>query len=101
MNIAYTTNELFAAKVAASICSVFENNKGMDEIIIYIIGEGLSDKTIENYDKLSRKYKRDIRIIQLDDINKYLDFDYCCQACIRPNASGRNRENIIFRWRYD
>ena len=76
MNIAYTTNELFAAKVAASICSVFENNKGMEEIIIYIIGEGLSDKTIENYDKLSRKYKRDIRIIQLDDINKYLDFDF-------------------------
>lgn len=76
MNIAYTTNELFAAKVAASICSVFENNKDMEEIVIYIIGESLSDKTIENYDKLSRKYKRDIRIIQLDDINKYLDFDF-------------------------
>ena len=27
MNILYTTNDKFVAKVAASICSVFENNK--------------------------------------------------------------------------
>lgn len=76
MNIAYTTNELFAAKVAASICSVFENNRLMKEIVVYIVGEGLTKETIENYHKLSLKYKRDIKIIQLDDINKYMEFDF-------------------------
>ena len=37
MNIVYTTNDLFCAKVGASICSIFENNKSADDITIFII----------------------------------------------------------------
>ena len=58
MNIVYTTNDLFCAKVGASICSIFENNKSADDITIFIIGQSLSTKNIKNYniDELKKVY---------------------------------------------
>ena len=44
MNIVYTTDEAFTDKVAAGICSVFENNKEMEQINVYIVGQNLSGK---------------------------------------------------------
>ena len=52
----YTTNEAFVAKVAASICSVFENNKEIDEIRVFIVGQGISKESKNKFLELADKY---------------------------------------------
>lgn len=76
MNIVYTTNEAFVAKVAASICSVFENNKQMDEIRIFIVGQEISAESKRKFLEMAGKYKRKIDIIPLQSINTYIEFEY-------------------------
>lgn len=43
MNVAYHSSDSFASILATSIASLFENNKGMDEIHVYIIEEKITD----------------------------------------------------------
>lgn len=76
MNILYTTNEAFTGKVATGICSVFENNKDMEQLVVYIIGQGLSEESVCKYRKIEKKYKRKIEIIQIEDMMTYVDFDF-------------------------
>lgn len=76
MNILYTTNDKFVAKVAASICSVFENNKQEKDICIYIIGQGISKENIHRFDKLQSKYNRRIEILEMKEVSDYLDFSF-------------------------
>lgn len=76
MNILYTTNSKFVGKVAASMCSVFENNKDMEQIVVYIVGQNLSEDECEKFNYLGEKYHRGIVIIELGDINSYFDFEF-------------------------
>lgn len=76
MNIVYTTNEAFVAKVAAGICSVFENNKDMSEIRIFIIGQELSEDSKIKFNTIAEKYKRIITIVPLEKLERYLDFEF-------------------------
>lgn len=76
MNIFYTTDSRFAAKVAASICSVFENNFKMDQINIYIIGQNLTKRECENFSLLGRQYKRNISVIEMGEVSRYIDFPF-------------------------
>lgn len=76
MNILYTTNELFTGKVATSICSVFENNKDLEEINVYIIGQNLSSESCNRFAKMERKYKRKIQILPLNDLSEYFAFSF-------------------------
>lgn len=76
MNIMYTTNGNFVGKVATSICSVFENNKNMDEITVFIVGQGLTEEDNEKFLKIGDYYKRKIVLIELGEISSYIDFDF-------------------------
>ena len=76
LNIVYTTNEAFVAKVAASICSVFENNKEIDEIRVFIVGQGISKESKNKFLELADKYNRIIEIIPLQSIDTYIDFEF-------------------------
>ena len=42
LNILYTANDPFAAKVAAAICSIFENNKHVKELTVYILTDHMN-----------------------------------------------------------
>lgn len=76
MNIVYTTNEAFVAKVAASICSVVENNKEADDIRIFVMGQGLSEKSCKRLNKLVSRYGRALEIIPLENVWSFFDFDF-------------------------
>lgn len=76
MNILYTTNSKFVGKVAASICSVFENNRDMDTIKIYIIGQELTEEECLKFNTLGEQYNREIVIIALDNISQYFKFTF-------------------------
>lgn len=76
MNILYTTNNRFVDKVATSICSVFENNREAEDIMIYIIGQNISEENQAGFLKMAKKYNRKICVIPLGDLSGYFEFEF-------------------------
>lgn len=66
MNILYQFNEKYAPFAGVSITSLLENNKLVPEIIVYILGEGLSEKSENLFIALAKKYNRNIVFIDTD-----------------------------------
>ena len=76
MNILYTLNDKFVPQVAAGICSICENNKSMDEIHFFIISNGITEDNKSKLKDFIGKYNRKITIKELENINKYFDFEF-------------------------
>lgn len=76
MNIVYTLNNKFVPQVAASICSVCENNTNFDQIIFYLFSMKISNENKKNLSKLIKKYNRECKIIELENLNDYFDFKF-------------------------
>ena len=74
MNILYTTNDIFCSKVGTAICSVFENNKSMEDIHIYIIGQDISSENKQRFQNLAVQYSRLITVIDLGNLKNYFSF---------------------------
>ena len=74
MNIVYTLNDKFVPQVAASICSICENNKE-EKITFYIISLNIEKYNKQNLSKLVEKYKNDIKIIELENLEKFFNVD--------------------------
>lgn len=68
MNVLYQHDNNYAVYGGVSIFSLFVNNKGADEINVYMIDPGLSDEYKRDYAKLARKYGRNIYYIPAQSI---------------------------------
>ncbi|MCM1498443.1 MAG: glycosyltransferase family 8 protein [Clostridium sp.] len=66
MNILYQFNEAYAPFAGASVTSLFENNRRTGEIVIYILGEGLSAESIRRFEGLAEQYGRTIIFLDAD-----------------------------------
>ena len=75
MNIAYHCTDNYARITATSIVSVFENNKEMDEINVYIIENGFTQETKEKFNDLADRYGRLIFMIPLPDLKQEYGLD--------------------------
>lgn len=76
MNILYTLNDKFVPQVAASICSICENNKDVEQINFYIISKGITDENKEKMKNLIEEYNRKIFIKELESLEKYIGFEF-------------------------
>lgn len=76
MDILYTANEAFAAKVAAGICSVFENNQKTQNLTIYLLTDHMSQKSLEKFHLMGEKYGRKIQVIAFGNIRDQISFDF-------------------------
>ena len=76
MNILYTLNDKFVPQVGAGICSICENNKQIKDINFYIISYGITINNKKKMQKLVKKYERNIEIIELENLNKYFNFNF-------------------------
>lgn len=74
MNIVYTTNDAFADKVGTSICSVYENNRDVEELSVYVIGQDLSLDNKKKFRRLAKRHGREIWLIDLGPLEEYFDF---------------------------
>lgn len=63
MNILYQFNEKYAPYAGVSMTSLFENNKQAESIVVYVLGEELSDSSVDRLNALSKKYGRQILFI--------------------------------------
>lgn len=76
MNILYTVNDKFVPQLGAGICSVCENNREVEEIHFYVFSSGITSQNKIELQQLAKSYERDITIIELKDIQEYLDFEF-------------------------
>ena len=76
MNILYTLNDKFVPQVAASICSICENNISFDEIHFFVISNGITDDNKSKIIKFIEKYNRKVTVMELKNINDYFDFEF-------------------------
>lgn len=76
MNILYTLNDGFVPQVGAGIVSVCENNKEFSEITFYIISYGIQSENKKLLKKLVKGYHRNIKIIELERLDQYFDFEF-------------------------
>lgn len=70
VNVAYHCTDNYAQITATSILSIFENNKDMDEIDVYMIENGFTDATKDKMGKLAERYGRRIFFIAMPDFVK-------------------------------
>lgn len=67
MNIAYSTSDLYSELAATSIASLFENSKDAEEINVYVIDIGISEKHRQDLLDLAAVYGRHLEF--LEDLN--------------------------------
>ena len=75
MNIVYTTNDGFVPQVAACMTSVYENNKKVKDLNIFVVAINMSKKYQKILKDIGKKYKRKCYIVELNDIRSMFDFD--------------------------
>ncbi len=68
MKVSYSCNDGYISQMGISLISLFENNKDIDEIIIYFISMGVSDNNKKTLQEICDKYKRKLEIFEFDDI---------------------------------
>lgn len=58
LNVLYQFNEKYAPYAGVSITSLFENNKQYQDIYVYILGENLTEASMEKLERTAEKYGR-------------------------------------------
>lgn len=76
MNILYTFNDKFVPQVAASICSICENNKSIENITFYLITMDISNKNKIQLKKFINSYNRKVEIFEIADLHDYFNFEF-------------------------
>lgn len=79
MNIVYAANDNYAGYLGISMYSLFENNKKCEEINVYIMSNNICESNKVKFQNMANEYKRNIEIIELEDIENILGFkvDLC------------------------
>lgn len=72
LDILYQSDNNYAIVTGVSIVSLLENNKDIDDITINLVDGGITQKNLENIQKVVKKYKRTLNIIDGQKIEKKL-----------------------------
>ena len=73
INVVYASDNNYAEIAGVSILSLFENNKGIDEIKLFFLDSGISVDNKAKLNSIADIYSRKIRFIKVHDI--YDSFD--------------------------
>lgn len=84
MNVAYSCNDYYIPQTGISIISLCENNKAVDDLVIYFIGKDVSHDNIQILRRLTENYNRKF---------VYVDFDSIAYD-LKISAIGRHIETI-------
>lgn len=75
MNIAYSSSDKYSMLAGISIISLFENNKDVDEINVYIIDNNISIDNKQNINLIAKKYNRKIEFVEIIDFSNIVGVD--------------------------
>lgn len=72
MNIVYATDENFAPITAVSMLSLFDKNKEVADLTVYILDDGLTEQSKKNLSAIAKIQSRGISFVTLMDLEKQL-----------------------------
>ena len=61
-HIVYASDDRFSEILGVSLTSLYENTKDMDDVIVYILDNGISDKNRMKIENLSKKYGKTVPV---------------------------------------
>ena len=70
------SSDLFVPVAAVSIVSILENNKGFDDITVYIIDDGITDERKKSLNLLVSSFERKICYIQAPDPTSFFHYPF-------------------------
>ncbi len=89
MNILYQCDDHYAAVTGVSLCSLLENNRGAENIHIYLINDRVSEENQEKFRMLARQYGRTIDFLDMRRITARLEAIGAPKWCGSYAAYGR------------
>lgn len=69
MKVMYTCDNNYVWLMGISTISLFENNKGIEELKVYLLGENISDENKEELKKIGEEYGREVEVIDVPKLN--------------------------------
>lgn len=72
MNVVYASDDNFAEIMGVSICSLFENNKDVVELTVYVLDDNISEKNKSKLDELAKTYGREIQYRSIEIVKPKL-----------------------------
>lgn len=76
MNFVYITDDNYVIHCGISILSLLENNKGIDDICIYILNNGISDENQKRLSDVCERYGRRLYFIDASDYSERVGFEF-------------------------
>lgn len=70
MNAVYSSSDSYAEICGVSLTSLFENNKNVSEILVFIIDNNISDSNKQKLQKTAQKYSRQLVFVPKIDLEK-------------------------------
>ena len=89
MNVVYASDNNFAEIMGVSMLSLFENNKDVDEINVYVFDSAIEDENRLKLTSLAKQYLRRITFISTKDIVTKLN-------CIKQDRGGASQFARLF-----
>lgn len=69
MNVLYTCDNNYVWIMGISMISLFENNKEMNQIVVYLLGDNVSQKNKDTLKDIANKYNRKCVIVDIPELN--------------------------------
>ncbi|MCD7857042.1 MAG: glycosyltransferase family 8 protein [Clostridiales bacterium] len=76
LHVVYASDDRFVEILGVSLTSLYENNKNMEQIHVYVLDSKISEENKKKLESVSRTYKRnDIQWIPAKDISEELNME--------------------------
>ena len=89
MNVLYQCDDRYAAVTGVSLCSLLENNRGWEEIRIYLIDDRIREENRKKIELLAQRYGRTIALLDMSGISERLEAVGAPKWCGSYAAYGR------------
>ena len=89
MIVVYNSDERFASIFATSVVSLFECNKEIEELIVYLIEDHITDASKARFAEIAKNYGRKIITIPMPDFEKLAGLDITIPQYNRMATCGR------------
>lgn len=89
MVVVYNCDENFAGIFATSVVSLFENNRDVDDIVVYLIEDGVSENSKLKFQLIAEKYGRSIITVPMPDIQQLAQTDIFIPSRLQMSTCGR------------
>lgn len=73
MNIVYASDDNFAEILGVSMLSLFENNKDVADITVYVLDSGITDENKSRFNVLATQYNRNIQFVSTSQVSSKLN----------------------------